>query len=39
MGEMSRLGFRIDHSRFVTSYGPIYHSVVFQRLKGHAPGR
>ena len=30
---MSRLGFRIHHSRFVTSYGPIYHSVVFQRLQ------
>src|SRR6266700_3967200 len=30
---MSRLGFRIDHSRFVTSHGPINHSVVFQRLQ------
>jgi len=30
---MSRLGFRIDHSRFVTSHGPIIHSVVFQRLQ------
>jgi len=30
---MSRLGFRTDHSRFVTSYGPIDHSVVFQRLQ------
>jgi hypothetical protein len=30
---MNRLGFRIDHSRFVTSHGPINHSVVFQRLQ------
>jgi hypothetical protein len=30
---MSRLGFRISHSQFVTSHGPLYHSAVFQRLQ------
>jgi hypothetical protein len=28
---MSRLGFRVDRSCFVKKYGPIKHSVVFQR--------
>jgi hypothetical protein len=30
---MRRLGFRVDHSCFVKSYGPIKHSVVFQRCQ------
>ena len=28
---MGRLGFRVEHSCFVKKYGPIKHSVIFQR--------
>ena len=30
---MSRLGFRVDHSCFAKNYGPVKHSVCFQRTK------
>jgi hypothetical protein len=30
---MGRLGFRIDHSCFVKKYGPVKHSIIFQRCQ------
>ena len=30
---MGRLGFRVEHSCFVKKYGPVKHSVIFQRCQ------